>query len=91
MLLNQILPRENMILALKRVEKNKGSHGVDKMPVQILRQHLVENWPTIRETILRGTYEPMPVRRVEIPKPDGGVWLLGIPTVIDRLIQQAIA
>ncbi|KMY46487.1 DNA polymerase, partial [Bacillus sp. FJAT-27916] len=91
MLLNQILSRENMLLALKRVEKNKGSHGVDKMPVQNLRQHLVENWSSIREAILEGTYEPMPVRRVEIPKPDGGFRLLGIPTVTDRLIQQAIA
>ena len=91
MLLNQILSRENMLLALKRVEKNKGSHGVDKMPVQNLRPHLIENWSSIREAILIGTYEPMPVRRVEIPKPDGGVRLLGIPTVTDRLIQQAIA
>ncbi len=91
MLLNQILSRENMLLALKRVEQNKGSHGVDKMPVQNLRQHLVENWISIRESILKGVYEPMPVRRVEIPKPDGGVRLLGIPTVADRLIQQAIA
>jgi RNA-directed DNA polymerase len=91
MLLNQILSRENMLLALKRVEQNKGSHGVDKMPVQNLRQHLVENWTSIRESILKGVYEPMPVRRVEIPKPDGGVRLLGIPTVADRLIQQAIA
>src|SRR3954465_6071989 len=91
MLLNQILSRENMLQALKRVEQNKGSHGVDMMPVQILRQHLVENWSSIREAILKGTYEPMPVRRVEIPKTDGGVRLLGIPTVTDRLIQQAIA
>ncbi|PQD95612.1 group II intron reverse transcriptase/maturase [Pradoshia eiseniae] len=91
MLLNQILSRENMLLALKRVEKNKGSHGVDEMPVQSLRQHLIENWSSIREAILEGTYEPMPVRRVEIPKPDGGIRLLGIPTVTDRLIQQAIA
>src|SRR4051812_25308882 len=91
MLLNQILSRENMLQALKRVEQNKGSHGVDMMPVQILRQHLVENWLSIREAILKGTYEPMPVRRVEIPKPNGGVRLLGIPTVTDRLIQQAIA
>ncbi|MEH7125206.1 group II intron reverse transcriptase/maturase [Bacillus sp. JJ1773] len=91
MLLNQILSRENMLQALKRVEQNKGSHGVDKMPVQILRQHLIEEWPSIKEAIFKGTYEPTPVRRVEIPKPDGGVRLLGIPTVTDRLIQQAIA
>ncbi|WP_338471239.1 group II intron reverse transcriptase/maturase [Niallia sp. XMNu-256] len=91
MLLNQILSRKSMLLALKRVEQNKGSHGVDMMPVQNLRQHLVENWVSIRGAILKGTYEPMPVRRVEIPKPDGGVRLLGIPTVTDRLIQQAIA
>lgn len=91
MLLNQILSRENMLQALKRVEQNKGSHGVDRMPVQNLRQHIVENWLSIKEAILKGTYEPMPVRRVEIPKPDGGVRLLGIPTVTDRLIQQAIA
>jgi len=80
-----------MLLALRRVEENKGSHGVDMMPVQDLRQHIVENWLHIKEAILQGTYEPMPVRRVEIPKPDGGVRLLGIPTVTDRLIQQAIA
>ena len=91
MLMNQILPRENMVLALKRGEKNKGSHGVDMMPVQTLRQHILENWPSIREAIFKGTYDPEPVRRVEIPKPDGGVRLLGIPTVTDRLIQQAIA
>ena len=91
MFLNQILSRENMLLALKRVEQNKGSHGVDMMPVQILRQHIIKNWTSIREAILEGAYEPKPVRRVEIPKPDGGVRLLGIPTVTDRLIQQAIA
>jgi RNA-directed DNA polymerase len=91
MLLNQIISRENMLQALKRVEQNKGSHGVDMMPVQNLRQHIVQNWSTIKEAILKGAYEPMPVRRVEIPKPDGGVRLLGIPTVTDRLIQQAIA
>ena len=91
MLMNQILSRENMLQALKRVERNKGSHGVDRMPVQNLRQHIVENWQSIKKQILEGTYEPQPVRRVEIPKPDGGVRLLGIPTVTDRLIQQAIA
>ena len=91
MLMNQILSRENLLLALKRVERNKGSHGVDKMPVKFLRQHIVENWLTIKQQILEGTYQPQPVRRIEIPKPDGGVRLLGIPTVTDRLIQQAIA
>ncbi len=91
MLMNQILSRENMLLALKRVEQNKGSHGVDMMPIQILRKHIAENWQSFREAIFEGTYEPMPVRRVEIPKPDGGIRLLGIPTVTDRLIQQAIA
>ena len=91
MLLNQILSRENMLQALKRVEKNKGSHGVDMMPVQTLRQHILENWTSIKNHILEGTYEPQPVRRIEIPKSDGGVRLLGIPTVTDRLIQQAIA
>ncbi|MFJ6267916.1 group II intron reverse transcriptase/maturase [Lysinibacillus xylanilyticus] len=91
MMLNQILARPNMIQALKRVEANKGSQGVDMMPVQSLRQHILENWESIKAQILTGTYEPQPVLRVEIPKPDGGVRLLGIPTVTDRLIQQAIS
>ncbi|MGE8000285.1 group II intron reverse transcriptase/maturase [Lysinibacillus sp. NPDC093190] len=91
MMLNQILARPNMIQALKRVEANKGSQGVDMMPVQTLRQHILENWESIKSQILTGTYEPQPVLRVEIPKPDGGVRLLGIPTVTDRLIQQAIS
>lgn len=90
-MLNEILSRPNMIQAIKRVEANKGSHGVDMMPVQTLRQHMLDNWETMKAQILGGTYEPQPVRRVEIPKPDGGVRLLGIPTVTDRLIQQAIA
>ena len=90
-MLNQILARPNMIQALKRVEANKGSQGVDMMPVQTLRQHILENWESIKSQILSGTYEPQPVRRVEIPKPDGGMRLLGIPTVTDRLIQQAIS
>lgn len=90
-MLNQILERQNMIQALKRVETNKGSHGVDMMPVKTLRQHILENWETIKSQILNGTYEPQPVRRIEILKPDGGVRLLGIPTVTDRLIQQAIS
>ncbi|MFL8936989.1 group II intron reverse transcriptase/maturase [Rossellomorea oryzaecorticis] len=91
MLMNLILSRENLIEALKRVEKNKGSHGIDGMSVKSLRRHLYENWDTLCDSLRKGTYQPNPVRRVEIPKPNGGVRLLGIPTVIDRFIQQAIA
>jgi len=91
MLMERILSRENLLSALKRVERNKGSHGVDGMPVQNLRKHFLEHWESMKMELLQGTYEPQPVRRVEIPKPDGGVRLLGIPTVIDRFIQQAIA
>lgn len=91
MLMERILSRENLLSALKRVERNKGSHGVDEMPVQNLRKHILEHWESIKMELLEGTYKPQPVRRVEIPKPDGGVRLLGIPTVTDRLIQQAIA
>ena len=91
MLMEQILSRENLLSALKRVERNKGSHGVDEMPVQNLRKRILEHWETMKMELLEGTYEPQPVRRVEIPKPNGGVRLLGIPTVTDRFIQQAIA
>jgi len=89
--LERILARENMLQAYARVVSNKGSHGVDKMEVYELKQFLQSNWLTIKEQLIQGTYKPKPVRRVEIPKPDGGVRLLGIPTVLDRLIQQAIA
>lgn len=91
MLMNHILSHDNVELALKRVEKNKGSHGVDGMSVEELRPYLGQNWVSLSQTLLEGTYQPQPVRRVEIPKPDGGVRLLGIPTVLDRFIQQAIA
>lgn len=91
MLMNQILSRDNLILALKRVERNKGSHGIDEMSVKFLRRHLYDNWDSLRENLRKGTYTPFPVRRVEIPKPSGGVRMLGIPTVTDRFIQQAIA
>jgi group II intron reverse transcriptase/maturase len=80
-----------MLQAYARVVSNKGSHGVDKMEVYELKQFLQSNWLTIKEQLIQGTYKPKPVRRVEIPKPAGGVRLLGIPTVLDRLIQQAIA
>lgn len=90
-LLERILARENMILAMKRVIKNKGSHGVDGMRCDELRTYIIEHWATIKLKLLDGTYSPSPVRRVEIPKPNGGKRLLGIPTVLDRMIQQGIA
>ncbi len=89
-MMKQLLSRENLLSALHRVEENKGSHGVDGMSVKTLRDHIKQNWQTIRESIENGTYKPNPVRRVEIPKPNGGTRLLGIPTVTDRFIQQAI-
>jgi RNA-directed DNA polymerase len=91
-MIQELLSRENLLLALKRVEVNKGSHGVDGMSVKALREHILQNWQKLRQAIEDGSYEPSPVRRVEIPKPNGGgVRLLGIPTVTDRFIQQAIA
>jgi RNA-directed DNA polymerase len=86
-----VFARENMLSALKRVESNKGAAGIDGMRVEELRGFLKEHWLEVREALESGKYRPSPVRRVEIPKPDGGVRQLGIPTVIDRLIQQAIA
>ena len=80
-----------MQTALKRVESNKGAAGIDGMKVEDLRGYLKAHWLEVREALESGKYQPSPVRRVEIPKPDGGVRQLGIPTVIDRLIQQAIA
>ncbi len=89
-LMEEVCERENCKQALKRVRANKGSAGVDGMTVQQLPEHLKQHWPAIREQLLSGTYKPQPVRRVEIPKPDGGVRKLGIPTVLDRFIQQAV-
>jgi RNA-directed DNA polymerase len=86
-----VFERENMQTALKRVESNKGAAGIDRMEVSELRSYLKEHWLEVREALESGTYRPSPVRRVEIPKPDGGVRQLGIPPVLDRLIQQAIA
>ena len=88
--MEEVVERENLKEALRRVKANQGSPGVDGMTVHVLPDHLKEHWPAIREQLLSGTYEPQPVRRVEIPKPDGGVRKLGIPTVLDRLIQQAV-
>ena len=90
-LLEEILSRENMILAYKRVKANKGASGVDGVSVEEIDEYLKENWVEIREQIRKRKYKPQPVRRVEIPKPNGGKRNLGIPTVIDRIIEQAIA
>jgi RNA-directed DNA polymerase len=90
-MMEAVVERKNMMAALQRVEANKGSAGMDDMAVERLRPHLREHWPDIKEQLLAGTYIPSPVRRVEIPKPDGrGMRQLGIPTVLDRLIQQAL-
>jgi RNA-directed DNA polymerase len=88
-LMEEVCERENLKEALRQVKSNKGSAGVDGMTVNQLTDYLKQHWPVIREQLLSGTYEPQPVRRVEIPKPDGGVRKLGIPTVLDRFIQQA--
>jgi len=89
-LMEEICERGNLREALRRVKANKGSPGVDGMTVGGIADYLKEHWPAIREQLLNGTYEPRPVRRVEIPKPDFGMRKLGIPTVLDRLIQQAV-
>jgi RNA-directed DNA polymerase len=90
-LMEEVCERENLKQALKRVRANKGAPGVDGMTVQALPAYLREHWPTIRSMLLEGTYKPQPVRRVEIPKPDGGgVRKLGIPCALDRFVQQAV-
>src|SRR5499426_1633507 len=90
-LMEEVCERENLKAALRQVRGNQGSPGVDGMTVVGLKDYLKQHWPAIREQLLNGTYEPMPVRRVEIPKPDGGgVRKLGIPSVLDRFIQQAV-
>src|ERR1035437_5778210 len=89
-LMEEVCERENLKAALQRVKANKGSPGVDGMTVIGIKDYLKQHWPAIREQLLSGTYEPKPVRRVEISKPDGGGRKLSIPTVRDRLIQQAV-
>ena len=88
--MERICQRENLWQALKRVRRNGGSPGIDGMTVDDLTGYLKQHWLEIREQLLSGTYQPQPVRRVEIPKPDGGVRKLGVPTVLDRMIQQAV-
>jgi group II intron reverse transcriptase/maturase len=89
-LLERVVERGNVLVALKRVQKNKGSPGIDGMTVEELRDHLRETWPVLREQMLAGTYRPQPVKRQLIPKSDGGMRELGIPTALDRFIQQAL-
>lgn len=89
-LMEEVCERNNLVQAWKQVQGNKGSPGVDGRTIDETLDDLREHWPAIREQLLQGTYKPQPVRRVEIPKPGGGVRKLGIPTVLDRLIQQAV-
>jgi len=89
-LMERVVERGNLLRALTRVRQNKGSPGVDGLTVEALSAYLREHWARIREQLLAGTYRPSAVRRVEIPKPGGGVRMLGIPTVLDRFIQQAV-
>ena len=89
-LLEKILDRKNLNEAYKRVKANKGKPGIDGMTVDSLLSYLKETGDRLRQSILEGTYIPQPVRRVEIPKPDGGMRKIGIPTVVDRVIEQAI-
>jgi len=89
-LLGAVLARENLLRALKQVRANQGAAGVDGLDIDQTVNMLRTDWPAIRESLLKGTYRPQPVRRVMIPKPGGGERELGIPTVLDRLIQQAL-
>ena len=89
-LMEEVVERGNLKQALKRVQSNKGGPGIDRMTVEELPAHLKVHWETIREQLLQGTYRPQPVKRVEIPKPGGGVRKLGIPSVLDRFVQQAV-
>ncbi len=88
--MEEVIRRENLVQAWKRVTSNGGSPGIDGMQVEELMDYLRENWARIREQLEQGTYKPQPVKRVEIPKPSGGKRKLGIPTVLDRFIQQAV-
>lgn len=89
-LMEEVCQRDNLKKALKQVQANKGSAGVDGMTVKELPGYLKKHWTSLRDHLLQGTYQPKPVKRVEIPKPDGGARKLGIPTVVDRFIQQAL-
>src|SRR3974377_609856 len=88
--MEEVCNRENLVRAWKRVRQNKGGPGVDGMTIDDAKDYLREHWPSIRSQLLAGAYQPRPVKRVEIPKPDGGVRKLGVPCVVDRLIQKAL-
>ena len=90
-LMEKILERENMMQAYKKVKSNKGACGIDGIGTDEIRDYLIENWTSIKNRIIKRKYKPQPVLRVEIPKPNGGVRNLGIPNVVDRIIEQAIA
>ena len=87
----EIFSRQNLMIALKRVERNRGAAGVDGLGAEDLRAWCLEHWTQTREALDAGTYAPLPVRQVMIPKPDGGQRMLGVPSVLDRLVQQAVA
>src|ERR1700733_774034 len=89
-LMEEVCDRENLQSAWKRFRRNQGSPGVEGMTIDDAKDYLREHWPSIRSRLLDGTYQPQPVKRVEIPKPDGGVRKLGVPCVVDRLIRQAL-
>ncbi len=88
--MEEVCDRENLETAWTRVRSNKGGPGVDGITIDTAKGYLREHWPSIRARLLEGTYQPQPVKRVEIPKPDGGVRKLGAPCVVDKLIQQAM-
>ena len=90
-LMEEVCDRDNLESAWKRVRSNKGSPGVDGMTIDAAKDYLREHWPNIRAQLLEGTYQPQPVKRVEIPKPDGGIRKLGVPCVADRLISAGYA
>jgi RNA-directed DNA polymerase len=90
LLMERVVERGNVVAALKRVQRNKGSPGIDRMTVEALREHLRETWPVLRAQLLAGTYRPQPVKQQLIPKSGGGERELGIPTALDRFIQQAL-
>ena len=90
LLMEEVCQRENLKRAWQRVRRNKGGPGVDGMTIDDAKGYLREHWPDIRSQLLKGDYQPQPVKRVKIPKPEGGVRKLGVPCVVDRLIQQAL-